>query len=705
MIRPIALAVVCVVFPACNCGSSRTNPGDDGGATDGGDSSDSGATAADGGTATDGGTVACVTGLQSISIAPSDSTVALVSGQTVAFTATGTMADGGTVDVSNQVSWSVDRSDDTPPGTVDSSGVFTPGAGGQARVVAADSCVSGSTHVTVKLTVAFNDPGSATTARFGGTVVTGNAAKSPAIVYPNDQTRFPRNIYKVLFQWRKQGNEFFRLTFDGPGSKTVVWSDGQHVSCATATPPAGCYEADLSSWTAIAGSNAGEVVTLTVDGVTASDTNVYRSASIDIGFSKKDVRGAIFYWSTTAAGIRRASVSDAAPESYAVAKPVATVLPNSGAVKCIACHTVSRSGKKMIAATEALTKGTFVYDVTLQPPPSDYITKTIAAGGHEFGTISPDDTRAVATSKGLLQEYDITDAGPVSPKVADLPLGTVKATHPDWSPTGGELAFATAAGDAPAGAGISVIAYAGGDAWGAIRSLAPPNGKTNLFPSYSPEGDWVAYSRGTKGGHGDLTTQLYVIKADGTAGPDGIELVKANRWVNNQITAGQFENNQPTWAPPGDLEWVAFNSLRPYGVVLPNGGTQQIWVAAIDRAKLDGGTDPSYPAFRFAFQGLMENNHRAYWTLDVRQPEDGGACRATGAECVPGASSGCCPGSDCLQATEFTYACLPPGTVYDAGTCLATGAACSQTSGPSCCQPAVCDSYVDGGLFCQPVIN
>src|SRR6185369_16158141 len=115
-------------------------------------------------------------------------------------------------------------------------------------------------------------------------------------------------------------------------------------------------------------------------------------------------------------------------------------------------------------------------------------------------------------------------------------------------------------------------------------------------PSYSPDGEYIAYARG-KGGHGDKTFQLWLVKADGGTPP--VELVTANRIVNSL----------PTWAPPGDLQWIAFNSVRPYGVVFPTGGTQQIWVAAIDPSKLgqhgaDGGLiDPSFPAFRFAFQG------------------------------------------------------------------------------------------------------
>src|SRR4029453_8283473 len=105
------------------------------------------------------------------------------------------------------------------------------------------------------------------------------------------------------------------------------------------------------------------------------------------------------------------------------------------------------------------------------------------------------------------------------------------------------------------------------------------------------------------GGHGDLTAQLHVM---GAKGGTPVELVRANRVVSNQRTDGQHQNSQPTWAPAGDFQWVAFNSKREYGVVLPK-GTQQIWVAAIDPAKLaQGGGDPSFPAFRLQFRGRKE---------------------------------------------------------------------------------------------------
>ncbi|MFT3841410.1 MAG: hypothetical protein QM723_30750 [Myxococcaceae bacterium] len=521
----------------------------------------------------------------------------------------------------------------------------------------------------------FNDPGMTTTARFNGTVVTQDAMHSPAMVYPNDDTRFPRNIYKVKFQWRTAGNDFFRLTFTGPFSTTVVYSDGVDAECAAATPPAGCFESDDQVWNAIAGSNAGQTVQVVVDGVKMGDANVYRSAPITIGFSKRDVKGAIFYWSTTAAGVRRATVSNNLPDGYVVAKPVATVLPSpGGTVQCVACHTVSRSGKRMAAFTSSNPGGTgeYIYEVTPASPPNVLVTTQISTA-KGFATFSPDDQYVVSGEAMNKLGMFVADTGV---KVVDLP-GIAAGTNPDWSPDYSGVVFSNKGGDSPGGASLQFIPYQGDAGWGAVSTLVPSAGMmdTNLFPSFSPDGKAIAYGHG-KGGHGDKTMQLWLIDSDGSK---KVELINANRRVNQQLTNGQFENNQPTWAPQGDLDWVAFNTARPYGVVIPNGGVQQIWVAAIDRSRdggaPDGGYDPSYPAFRFAFQDLTENNHRAFWVLDVRVDyPDGG---------------------------------LDAG-IPDAGPCLMTDEMCSQTGGPDCCQPAVCDiGQSDGGgmgTYCRPVL-
>jgi hypothetical protein len=628
----------------------------------------------------------------------------------VSFTATATV-NGASANVTSQVTWRATRDDDSPAGTVTNGQLNTAaGVGGTVTVTATDGCLQATATVTVTLDVVLpSSDGGVVAGDFGGTVDTTTTASLPRIVYPHDGTRFPRNIYKVLFQWQRAGHSRFRLTFSGPGSTTTVLTDGRHPRCPGAND--GCWEADASAWLAIAGSNAGAEVTLQVDGVSTAGGTVFRGPPITIGFSKRDVRGAIFYWSTTSAGIRRATVSDNAPEPYIVGKPVPSVLSDQSRVQCVACHTVSRTGKKLFAGTKTSIKtGLFVYDVTLTPPPIPLIRDEIYNRDKGFGTFSPDDARVVATVGDKLVEFDSTNAQ----RIVELPVP--RGTNPDWSPLGHELVYSNQGGDSPGNAALSVISRGADGGWHSPRVLIPfATNQSCLFPSYSPQGDQIAFVRG-RGGHGDRTFQLWLVGADGGA---LTELLNANRKVNNCLgiacdsqgmTNGQYENTMPTWAPPGDLDWVAFNSMRPYGVVFPQGGTQQIWVAAIDRSKLgqrhaDGGlVDPSYPAFRFAFQDLNENNHRAYWTLDVRMEQDAGQPMCVPVDQACTANSRCCEPNVCQPTSELTFACQPPGS-FDAGACLPLGTSCSQVGGPGCCDLGVCDEAGDGGYACRPVIN
>jgi WD40-like Beta Propeller Repeat len=613
----------------------------------------------------DDGGVTCKVGLVSIALSPAAPAVTLdgTAAAPITFTATGTFSDGHSEEIAGaQLDWSVTRTDDTPPGSI-AAGVLQPNAstGGVVTVAATDGCISGTTTVTFTLNAVVGTPSNS--GDWAGTPVT--TGTLPLVVYPSDQTRFPRNIYRTLFQWKSQGYSEFRLTFAGTGSTVTVYTDGVDLQCAGANG-AGCWEADETAWAFIAGSNAGGTVTWTIDALdrsTATPT-IRRGAPITIGFSRRDIKGAVFYWSTTSAGVRRANVADAVPEDYVTGVP-GTVYPNGDSVDCVACHVVSRDGKYLAAPTKASWDTSLtIYQVTADIPPPVLVKTVENTDGHGFATISPDDNYVVAAWAGVMWMVDRATGNFVS----DIALAGLKGTHPDWSPDNTQLVFATGAGDAPGGASIATLPYLGGQAWGTPKKITTPGGQTDLFPMFSPDGSWIAFSRG-KGGHGDNTAQLWLVRKDGS---DPIELLAANRVVNNATTTGQHQNSQPTWAPPSDedLEWVAFNSKRAYGVVL-GAGTQQIWVAAVDKARLEAGEEPSYPAFRLQFQGLKENNHRAYWTLDVRDPDpnqpdagplpDAGMCIAAGSTCVPGQDVCCDSGYFCdTQDNGATYKCLMP---------------------------------------------
>jgi hypothetical protein len=673
---------------ACNCedptGAKGGSAKGDGGET-GNPFPDGGSPFVDGGLVnSDGGALACL-GITGLTLDPQSVTITLdgTAPAPITFTATGEGGSGsGAVDP-NALGWTATREDDTPPGEI-TDGIYTPNptAGGTVTIWATDSCVVATATVTILVDAQLGTPVDA--ADWLPTPV--EDGDVPALIYPTHETRYPRNIFNVLFQWDGKGYDEYRMVFTGPAGTLEVYTDGVHTQCDGANE-AGCWEADEAAWGFIAGSNPGDEVEWVVDGLDKSTDppTVRRSASSTIGISQRDVRGAIFYWSTTSKGIRRANIRDAEPEDYMTGEP-GTEYPPDDQVKCVACHTVSRDGQYLAAPTDAESgKGLWIMDVTATAPPTKSTTDIENTGGHLFATFSPDNAHVVVSKKkeGMWMVDRATGAFE-----EDLPVGELKGTQPDWSPDDTRLVFATGEGDAPGGASLAMIER-NADSWGATDVFLEPEGdRTLVYPMFSPEGDWVAYSEG-KGGHGDDEMLLFMVNPDTG---DNMELSRANKEVNHEMTDGLHQNAGPTWAPPGDLHWVAFNSKREYGVVL-GGGTQQIWVAAVDLALAEQGLDPSYPAFRLPFQGLEENNHRAFWALDIRydppaNANDGGVppdagppgdagplpdagpvpdagpeiCALTGEMCDPG-GAGCCDSFDFCETLDDgeNYSCIPIG--------------------------------------------
>ncbi len=605
-----------------------------------------------------GGSGSCTADIASIQLAPAGQEVLLDGtspAATVTFEATGVRSDGTTTSLSpGDLAWTVSRADDTPPGSI-ADGILAPfpHAGGVVTVAAEGCGATGSTNVTLRLEVELGAPANADD--WDGEPVVGDD-EAPSIVYPSDETRLPRNVYRTIFQWRRGATSEARITYEGPYASVTVYTGGAHGLCGEAEPAAGCWEVNELAWQYIAGSNAGELVTWTVDGLDASTSppTILRGEPAVLGVSKEDVEGAIFYWSTTSAGVRRGRISQQDPEDYVAG---GTVLEDGDEVGCVACHVVSRSGKYLAAPTKSADGGgLFVYEVTAAAPPPPLVKEIANTGGHGFATISPDDEHLVAAYKGAMWQLAREDGA----HIVDIDTGELGGTHPDWSPLGDEVIFATGEGDGPGDASLARVPYDAGT-WGQAEVfLAPPDGRTNLFPMFSPGGEWIAFSQG-KGGHGDPEAQLHVMKADAS---ESIELVRANRVSSNVMTDGEHQNSQPTWAPPGDYHWIAFNSKREYGVIL-DGGTQQIWVAAVSTDIIESGEDASWPAFRVPFQGLDENNHRAFWTLDVTEGQGGGG--AGGAD--GGGGSG---GDDagCAQILGVGELCDPLDD------CCETGAYC-----------------------------
>jgi hypothetical protein len=164
--------------------------------------------------------------------------------------------------------------------------------------------------------------------------------------------------------------------------------------------------------------------------------------------------------------------------------------------------------------------------------------------------------------------------------------------------------------------------------FGPIQTLlafdsADPN-TYNYYPSFSPDGKWIAFTRSNNGGtsYNNGSAETWVIATDGSAAP--IRLSAADQ-VHNTACCAQPTNSWARWVPFGQtfgatgepMFYLTFSSERPFGTRIPNGGVPQIWMTPFFPKRAEAGLDPSGPAFRVPFQDVRTANHIAQWTTAV----------------------------------------------------------------------------------------
>jgi len=430
-----------------------------------------------------------------------------------------------------------------------------------------------------------------------------NAANEPTVVYPSHQTMFPVNVSRVRFEWTEPGPALaYELRFEGDETNVSIFTTG------------GSWSPTEEEWDWVAESNRGGAVTFTVSALDPSDpAQAWTSGSIDVFYSDAAVPGAVYYWSTGTSGIMRARIEDSISQKF-YTDPAA-----ADAGECVACHTISRDGRRMAMGYggEALrTIDIDSFDV-LVPQPTQAERKV------GWSTFSPDAELLLVSEKGVLRLLETATGEPVGDEDGVVPLPEVtegvyfKANMPDWSPLGDKVAFAMTAGKVGnkeiERASIAVIDYDNG-AWGKVKVLVPSQGgeDNNFFPAWSPDSAWIAYVNAQQKSKDAVTATIRLVSAD-----TGIsrELTRLNERVNDEDGVVDIGNAMPRWAPstlPGTF-WLAFSSLRAYATLRPQDDKEdQIWIAAVDPAAIG---DMSYAAFWAPFQSIEDGNHRAFWTV------------------------------------------------------------------------------------------
>jgi hypothetical protein len=637
-----------------------------------------------------------IDGLESLRITPNSRT-ATFDGSALdtrpVFQAIGKFSSGDR-DVSALVEWSLSRPE---LGTIAAGHFNTAAMGGTTDVIARAGDETATAQLRIRLDVVRNRGLSDdAVAAFSVDDAKDLTSAVPQISYPSTDTIVPSDLTHLRYQWRASEKlDRFELSIDSANARLRYYTSDRN------------WLDDAESSNFLAPSNPGESVRIRVRAFAKSTPDVvYRSDDVTLHVASTRLPGAIYYWSSTARGIKRADLS-ANHAARLVTDPVGT-----SAGTCIGCHAVSRDGKHLAVAdgTDHLEMFTLpeatpqmfsgptpamppapatpmdlgkgpkammmpgmsadagmampmppMPDPSLpDPPPMAAMTPMAAmqppAPEYGWGSFNPDANRLAYVAKGKLHILDTT-TGMEVPKLR-LPPDTSVA-QPDWSPDGASIAVAISMGK-PASmsnklvraSSIARLPISGdgtvGDPQTIVSSAGPDD--TLYAPAYSPDGRWIAFARAVGVSKDNPNAQLWIVAADGSSAPVALERANLPNGVDVP-TLSAAGNSLPTWANASDysLAFLVFSSTRDYGDVFVDAKRDQLWASAIDLSALAAGSDPSSPAFWLPFQDPLEDNHRALWSTNTSCLPSAEVCDGRDDDCDRKVDESCCDPSpeDC----------------------------------------------------------
>jgi uncharacterized membrane protein YgcG len=600
-----------------------------------------------------------------------------------------------------------------------------------------------------------------------------STAPSINVVYPNDSVLVPPNMSVMSVQWTPFGAPFteFEVDFSNAITDTRVITKCSTQTWDTGQPPmqsGGCeLIVDPATWTFLVNANrGGDPVTITVRGTTDGMCASTSMNSVKMSFASDDVLGAIYYWKSTVTPngvggqIWVKSFGDSVPE-----KQVTGVSNSALAASCNGCHSLSRDGLRMVIYSDDDDSDDEYGDVTgslLDMTAMTPLGTAYAGRGSGqppgFSTLYPDHSYYV-TSNGTPQGATNTLAlwsGNAGTLLSTVTFGNAgdRPTMPDWSPDGKNVIYVlptkVGAWDQGGGGGgggrndddhvfggsLYTLPYFGNQQFGGPTPFLMSAGENNYYPSYSPDGQFVAFDRAphdtsvaTLDGCNGTAPQrscpndsfsnpaARVMLVANAAGSAPVDLENAN----GSATASPVpvSNSWPRWSPflqqykGNKLLWIAFSSTRDYGVRVRNHKTgmyqcypadsyqdpgaahhqafaaqcqqPQLWMAAINLSAA-AGSDPSRVAFWLPFQDITTHNHTPQWT-QAEAPPPPGSGSSSGGGSSGGSSGGASSGGSSGGSSSGGGACIP-----SSGNCVQNPGACCQ--GTSCqangtCQPLI----------------
>jgi hypothetical protein len=211
-----------------------------------------------------------------------------------------------------------------------------------------------------------------------------------------------------------------------------------------------------------------------------------------------------------------------------------------------------------------------------------------------------------------------------------------KLYFPEWAPDGRAVVATLATGDenpyTVTDGSIVVLPYDGGQLGPARVVVAGDTGAFHFYPTWSPDGQWIAFVSAPAPGRSYDNPQAR-LRLVSRAGDRVIELGNAG---------GGAGASWPRLAPAavaqagGNLLFLIFSSRRAYGFLSRAGAGPQLWLSTIDLRRVASG-DPSSAAVWLPFQDYHVANLRGVWAerlvCGAQSPCPDGA-RCEGGRCV-----------------------------------------------------------------------